>query len=41
VAAIPFFEKTFASDMIYSLAIFAAPLAVAAMRQPARAHIQS
>src|SRR5436853_591740 len=41
MAAITFIERTFASDMIYSMAIFAAPLAVAAIRQPPRGHIQS
>lgn len=33
VAAIPFFRGTFASDMIYALAIFAAPVAVEAMQR--------
>ncbi len=33
VAAIPFFQRTVSSDMIYTLAIFAAPLAVEAMRR--------
>ena len=33
VAAIPFFQRTVTSDMIYTLAIFAAPLAVEIMRR--------
>jgi hypothetical protein len=33
VMAIPFFRGTFASDMIYTLAIFAAPVAVEAVRR--------
>jgi hypothetical protein len=33
VAAIPFFRATFASDMIYTLAIFAAPMAIEAVRK--------
>ena len=33
VAAIPFFRGTLASDMIYALAIFAAPVAIEAMQK--------
>jgi|SRR4051812_45629545 hypothetical protein len=33
VAAIPFFRSTVASDMIYTLAFFAAPLAIEVMRK--------
>lgn len=33
VAAIPFFQRTVTSDMIYTLAIFAAPLAIEVMRR--------
>ena len=33
VAAIPFFRSTLASDMIYTLAFFAAPLAIEVMRK--------
>src|SRR5438270_9016860 len=33
VAAIPFFQRTLASDMIYTLAFFAAPLAIELMRR--------
>ena len=33
VAAIPFFQRTLASDMVYTLAFFAAPLAIEVMRK--------
>ena len=33
VMAIPFFRATFASDMVYTLAIFAAPMAIEAVRR--------
>ena len=33
IAAIPFFQRTLASDMIYTLAFFAAPLAIEATRR--------
>jgi hypothetical protein len=33
VAAIPFFQRTLASDMIYTLAFFASPLAIEVLRK--------
>jgi hypothetical protein len=33
IAAIPFFRWTFASDLLYALAIFAAPLAIEAIQR--------
>jgi hypothetical protein len=33
IAAIPFFRGTFASDLLYALAIFAAPLAIEAIQR--------
>ena len=41
VMAIPFFRATFASDMVYTLAIFAAPMAIEAVRRQMESPVAS